>query len=144
MQKMSLLTKGTIVAILLALVLSSFPTTNALAKGNTQNLEDKWDQLVTNYNRQSIHHNSAHNWVDHWLKTEKKTSLTDKAEVRKHLSICNSAIASAGSIVAIHAGFDGTGKVIDKAQARKSIQDLAYYLRQHAGSIKNLKEHMGE
>jgi hypothetical protein len=143
MKKMSLLTKGTIVAVLLALVLSSFPTVNALAKGDTK-LEEKWDQLVTNYNRQSVNHTSAHKWVDRWIKTDKKATASEKAEVRKHLSICNSALTSAGAIVARHAGFDASGEVIDKGLARESIKDLAYYLRQHAGSIKNLKEHMGQ
>ena len=141
MKKMSLLTKGTIIAMLLALVLSSFPTTEALAKGDTR-LEQKWDQLVTNYNRQTVNHTSAHNRVDRWLLTNKKATTPEKREVSKHLSICNSAIAAAGSIVAIHAGFDANGEVINKGLARQSIQDLANYLRQHAGSIKNLQEHM--
>jgi hypothetical protein len=144
MKRMSLTTKCTIVAILIMLVLSSLPTVNVFAKGNNQNLETKWDQLVTNYNRQSTHHNSVHNWVEHWTKTHKKVSSSEKAEVRKHLSICNSAIASAGTIVAKHAGFDANGKVIDRAAAQKSIKDLAYYLRQHAGSVKNLQEHINQ
>jgi hypothetical protein len=142
MKKVSLLARCTIVIMLVAVVLASFPTANVLAKGNNQNLEDKWDQLVTNYSRQSTHHNSVHKWIDHWFMTQKKTSLSDKNEIRKHLSICNSAIASAGSIVAIHAGFDASGNVIDRGAARKSIKDLAYYLRQHAGSVKNLIEHL--
>jgi hypothetical protein len=144
MQKISLPAKCTIFAILIALVLSSFPISNVLAKGNNQNLENKWSQLVTNYNRQSINHKSAHNWVDHWLMTSKNATASDKAEVRKHLVICNSAIASAGTVVAQHAGFDMNGKVIDKSLARKSIKDLTYYLRQHAGSIKNLHEHVNK
>jgi hypothetical protein len=142
MQKISLFTKGTIVAILLALVLSSFPTVSVLAKGNTQGLENKWDQLVTNYNRQSTTHNSAHKWVENWLKS--KHGVSEKEEVQKHLSICNSALVSAGTIVWRHAGFDANGTVVDRALARQSIKDLANYLRQHAGSIKNMKEHMGE
>ena len=141
MQKMSVLAKCTVIALLVALVLSSFPTVAVLAKGNTENLENKWDQLVTNYNRQSINHNSAHNQVDHWFKTLKNRS-SDKAEVAKHLAICNSAIVSAGAIVSSHAGFDASGKVVDKASARKSIKDLSYYLRQHAGSLKDLQEHI--
>ena len=142
MQKVSLFAKCTIIAVLIALVLSSFPTLNVLAKSNTQNLEKKWDQLVTNYNRQSIHHNSVHNWVDHWFTTHKKASTSEKAEVSKHLSICNSAITSAGVIVSNHAGFDADGNVVDQGLAKKSIQDLVYYLRQHAGSVKNLQEHI--
>ena len=142
MQKMSVLAKCTVIALLVALVLSSFPTVAVLAKGNTENIENKWDQLVTNYNRQSINHNSAHNQVDHWFKTLKKGSSSEKAEVAKHLSICNSAIVAAGAIVSSHAGFDASGKIVDKASAQKSIKDLAYYLRQHAGSLKNLQEHI--
>ena len=38
---------------------------------------------------------------------------------------------------------DASGQVIDRGLATKSIKDLAYYLRQHAGSVKNLQEHMG-
>jgi hypothetical protein len=140
MSKMSVLAKGTIFAILIALVLSSFPTASVLARGNTTNLEKKWDQLVTTFNRQSMTHNSVHKWVDNWLKTHKNAS--ERAEVRKHLSICNSAIASAQEVVWSRAGFNADGKVIDKALARKSIKDLSYYLRQHAGSVKNLQEHI--
>ena len=143
MSKLSVVAKGAIIAILFALVLSSLPTASVLAAGNNGKLEEKWDQLVTNFDKQSVNHNSAHKWVENWLKTEKHATSSDKAEVRKHLSICNSALASAGSIVWSHAGFDASGKVIDKGLANKSIKDLAYYLRQHAGSIKNLQEHMG-
>lgn len=140
MSKMSVLAKGIILAILIALVLSSFPTANVLAGSNTKDLEDKWDQLVTNYNKQSLTHNGAHRWVENWLKTHKNAS--ERVEVKKHLSICNSALMSAQVIVSSRAGFDAKGKVIDRALALKSIKDLGYYLRQHAGSVKNLLEHM--
>jgi len=141
MSKMSVLAKGSVLAILIALVLSSFPTANVFAGSNTKDLEDKWDQLVTNFNRQSITHNGAHKWVENWLKTNKNTSASEKAEVRRHLSACNSALMSAQVIVASRAGFNAKGKVIDKALANKSIKDLGYYLRQHAGSVRNLLEH---
>jgi hypothetical protein len=142
MWKMSVFAKATVFAVLIALLFASFPANSVLAKGNKQGLEDKWSQLVSNYNRQSSNHNSAHKWVDHWLKTHKKASASEKAEVQKHLAICNSAIASAGSIVSQHVGFDAKGKVIDRAAAIKSIKDLSWYLRQHVGSVKNLGEHV--
>jgi hypothetical protein len=141
MSKMSVLAKGTVLAILIALVLSSFPTASVFAGSNTKNLEDKWDQLVTNFNKQSITHNGAHRWVENWLKTNKNTSASEKAEVRRHLSVCNSALMSAQVIVSSRAGFDAKGKVLDKALAIKSIKDLAYYLRQHASSVQNILEH---
>ena len=142
MSKMSVFTKAISFAVLIALVLASLPTVSVVAKGNTQGLEAKWNQLVDNYTRQSSNHDSAHRWVDHWLKTHKKASLSEKNEIQKHLSICNSAIIAAGSIVSKHAGFDAKGNVIDRGAARKSIKDLSYYLRQHIGSIKNLQGHL--
>jgi len=142
MSKMSVFTKAISFALLIALVLASLPTVSVVAKGNTQGLEAKWSQLVDNYTRQSSNHDSAHRWVDHWLKTHKKASLSEKNEIQKHLSICNSAIMAAGTIVSKHAGFDAKGNVIDRGAARKSIRDLGYYLRQHIGSIKNLQGHL--
>ncbi len=142
MSKMSLFAKATVFALLITLVFASFPMTSVIAKGNNQGLEDKWSQLVDNYIRQSSNHNSAHKWVDHWLTTDKKASVSEKSEVQKHLTICSSAIMSAGTIVSKHAGFDAEGKVIDRGAAIKSIKDLSYYLRQHAGSIKNLEDHI--
>ena len=145
MKKISPLARCMIATILVALVLSSFSTFNVFAKTNAQQkIEDKWSQLVSNYNRQSLHHNSAHNWVNHWLQVNKKLTASEKEDVTTYLSVCNSAIASAGTVVAKHAGFDARGNVIDRSLAKKSIKDLAYYLRQHAGSIKNLNEHVNQ
>lgn len=142
MSKLSNFSKAIVVALLITLVLASFPTSGVVAKGTNQGLEDKWSQLVDNYTRQSINHASAHKWVDHWLKTNKPATTSDKNEIQKHLSICNSALMSAGAIVAQHAGFDAQGNVIDRGAAIKSIKNLSYYLRQHAGSLKNLEEHL--
>lgn len=142
MLKMSALAKCTIISILLALAVSAFPTASVFAGANT-NLEDKWDQLVTRYNTQMVKHNGAHNAVDHWLVVHKYARASEKAEIRKHLSICNYAAYAAGIIVADHAGFDAKGNVTDRATAIKSIKDLSYYLQQHAGSVKNLHEHTG-
>ena len=127
-------------ALLMALVLASLPMSSVVAKGTTESLENKWDQLVSNYNTQSTNHSSVHKWVDHWLLTNK--SASDKAEVLKHLRICNSAILAAGAIVSKHSGFDAEGKVVDRSAALKSIKDLGFFLRQHAGSVKNLSEHI--
>ena len=130
----------TLFALLIALLFASFPTASVVAKGDKKALENKWNQLVSSYTRQYTNHASVHKWVDHWLINQKKVS--EKDEVQKHLTICNSAILAAGSIVAKRAGFDTEGNVIDRAAAIKSIKDLSYYLRQHAGSLKNLEEHV--
>ena len=95
MSRMSVFSKATVFAILIALLFASFPTTSVIAKGTNQGLEKKWSQLVDNYTRQNSNHNSAHRWVDHWLKTKKNASVSEKNEIQKHLNICNSAIVAA-------------------------------------------------
>ena len=144
MPKISVLSKAITLAILIVLVLASLPTVSVVAKSTNQGLEDKWSQLVTNYNRQYSNHASAHKWADHWLTTHKKASDSDKEKVEKHLAICNSSLMAAGVIVSKHAGFDSKGNVIDRAAAIKSIKDLSWYLRQHAGSIKNLSGYVNK
>ena len=138
MAKTSIFSKATVYTLLIALLFAYFPTSSVMAKKTNQGLEDKWSQLVTNYTRQSLHHTSVHKWVDRWLTNQKKESLSDRPDVQKHLTICNSAIMAAGTIVAKHAGFDASGNVIDRKAAIKSIRDLSDYLQQHAGAMKNL------
>lgn len=121
-----MLRKIPVFAILIALVLASFPTFGISAKGviNTQ-LERKWDQSVTNFNNQNFNHGRIHKLVDNRLSTNNIARASEKAKVQKHLSIYSSAIESAAVIVANHAGYDRDGKVIDR--------DLAYCLQMHAG-----------
>ncbi len=129
-------------AVLMALLLASFSTVGAVAKSNTTGLESKWDQLVTNYDRQVLTHDSAHHWAEVWLMQNKNASASDKAKIQKHLDICNSAMAGATTIVMKHEGFDGKGKVVDKAAAQKSVKDLNKLLLAHAASVKNLSAHV--
>jgi hypothetical protein len=142
MLKTSVFFKAAMLAILITLVFASFPTASAFARGDQPALQSRWSDLVNNFERQSINHLSAHRWVEHWLATHKKASVSERAEIEKHLTICNSAFMSAAAIISEHAGFDAKGKVVERASAVKSIKDLAYFLRQHAGSLKNLQEHM--
>jgi hypothetical protein len=139
MFKTTVMFKATVLAILIALLMASLPTASVVAKDTNTSLEQKWDQLVNNYNTQNVNHASVHKWVDHWMI---KAPASRKAEVQKHLGICNSAIIAAGIVVSKHAGFDAKGNLVDRATAIKSIKDLSYYLRLHAGSVKNLKEHI--
>lgn len=137
-----MLRKAFVFAILIALALASFPTSGVLAKdAKLGKLETKWEQLVDRYNVQTINHDSVHKMTTNWLKTAKNPSASEKAEVYKHLAICNSALAAAQQIVSNHAGFDRSGKVIDRALANTSIKQLANYLQQHANSVKHLKIH---
>ena len=138
-----MLKKVTVFAILIALVLASFPTLGVSASGVVDTkLEKKWEQLVTNFNNQNFNHLRVHKLIDNWYKTHKNAPTSDKTEIQKHLAICNTAIESAMVMVANHSGFDRDGKVIDRDLARQSVKDLAYYLQQHAGSARNLKGHI--
>jgi hypothetical protein len=130
------------IAVLMALLLALLSTTGVMAKGNNQGLEEKWDQLIANYNRQSMGHTSAHHWADAWIMKNKDASAADIAEIKKHLNICNSALASATTIVMKHEGFDSAGKVVDKAAAQKSVKDLNKLLLLHAASVRNLSAHV--
>jgi hypothetical protein len=135
--------KITVIAVLLALMLASFPMSSVFAKDLIiDKMESKWDQLVDRYNTQSVTHERIHKQVTDFIKNTKNLKAADKAELDKHLAICNSALATAKTIVANHAGFDAKGNVVDRAVAAKTLDTLANVLQRHVGSIKNLNEHM--
>jgi hypothetical protein len=144
MSKTSIATRVISFAVLITLLLASFPTASVVAKGNNQGLETKWDQLVKSYNRQAVTHNSAHRWAENWLNDNRNSSDAKKAEIERHLNICNTALASATAIVLKHNGFDAKGRVVDKAAAQKSVKDLAQNLQLHAASIRNLNKHVNQ
>ena len=142
MFKTSVATRVISFAVLITLLFASFPTAAAAAKTNNQGLETKWAQLVDSYNRQSVTHNSAHHWADQWMMDNRTASDAKKAEVQRHLTICNAALASATTLVMKHNGFDAKGYVVDKAAAQKSVKDLAQSLQRHAASVRNLDAHV--
>jgi hypothetical protein len=142
MSKISVATRVISIAVLMAIMLAAFPATTAVAKTNDQGLAVKWHELVTSYNRQSVTHNSAHHWVEVWLKQHKNASAADKAKVEKHLSTCNSALAAAAAVVMKHEGFNAKGDVVDKAAAKRSVTKLNQALLLHAGSIRQLEAHI--
>ena len=133
--------KIAVVAMLIALVVAVLPTSGVLAaRGTNEELEKKWDQLVTNFNRQNLDHSKAHKWVDAWLAKNQKAA--DKTEVMRHLNICNTALMDAHAIVTRHAGFDANGKLLKPALAYQSIKDLSNALQLHAASVRKLAEHV--
>ena len=131
--------KISVIAILIALVLASFPMSGVFAKDDdAKALESKWDQLVDRYGDQFFLHGKIHKTFENWLSTHKNASASDKAAIQNHLDVCNSALASAGALVKAHPGFDSSGNVIDRAAARTTLMRLANYLQQHAGSVKSM------
>ena len=133
----------TVIAILIALMVSVVQVVGvSAAPGTDAELEAKWDQLIKNFNRQNVAHERVHNWAYNWLAKEKKVSAANKRDVEQHLAVCNSSILTAHSIVARHAGFTASGKLLNRNLAYNSIKQLADALRAHAASIKNMREHM--
>ena len=139
MFKTSVATRVISFAVLITLLLASFPTAVAAAKDNNRGLEAKWAKLIDVYNRQAVTHNSAPRWVAQWLSDHKKAPARKKAEVQKNLAISNAAWAPVPSIVFSHNGFDAQGNVVDKAAARQSVKDLSKALQRYKASIKSLR-----
>ena len=139
MFKTSVATRVISFAVLITLLLASFPTAVAAAKDNNRGLEAKWAKLIVLYHRQSTIHNSAPRWVAQWMSDNGKAPARRKAELRKDLAISNGAWAPVLSIAVSHNGFDAQGNVVDKAAARRSIKDLSKALQRYNASIKNLK-----
>ena len=139
MLKTSVATRVISFAVLITLLLASFPTAVAAAKDNNRGLEAKWAKLIDIYNRQSMTHNSAPRWVAQWMSDHKKAPARKKAELKKDLEISNAAWAPVPSIVMRHNGFDAQGNVVDKAAARQSVKDLSRALQRYNASIKKLK-----
>jgi hypothetical protein len=139
-----MLRKIAVFVLLFVLVMAAFPTNNVLAKDAiAEKLEKKWDQLVESYKTQSITHDKTHKLVENYLKTHKNIKAADKTELEKHLAVCNSALDSAKAVYNNHAGFDASGNVIDRGVAQQTLKTFANVLQQHAGSVRNLKAHMG-
>jgi len=138
MFKTSVATRVISLAVLVTLLLASFPTAVAAAKDNNRGLEAKWAKLVVLYKRQSQIHNSAPRWVK-WTTNNSTASKSKKAELQKDLAISNAAWASVPSIVMSHNGFDAQGNVVNKAAARQSVKDLSRALQRYNASIKKLK-----
>jgi hypothetical protein len=139
MYKTSVAARVVSFAVLVTLLLASFPTAAAAAKTNNRGLETKWAKLVDSYNRQSLTHNSAQHWVTQWMINNRKAPYSKKADIQRYLASSNTAWVAATFIAMRHNGFDANGKVIDKAAAQQSINDLAQALQRHAGAIRNLK-----
>ena len=125
-------------ALLLALLLASFPTTVGVAKSNNPGLERKWTKLVGLYRRQAQIHYSAARWVE-WVINNAETSKSKKAELQKALTTSNAAWGPVPAIALRHSGFDANGNIVDKAAARQSVKDLSKALQRHNAAVKRLK-----
>lgn len=139
MLKTSTATRVFSFAVLIALLLASFPTAATAAETNKSGLEAKWAKLVDTYNRQSRYHSGSHRWVEQWLADNSRASKSKKADLQKALTTSDTAWAAATFIVMRHNGFDAEGNIVDRAAAQKSVKDLARALQRYMGAIRKLK-----
>ena len=139
MFKTSVATRVISLAVLIALLLGSFPTPAAAAKENNRGLEAKWAKLVDTYERQALIHNGTSRWVDQWLSDHRRAPASKKAEILSDLAKSNAAWGPVPYLVMRHNGFDAQGNVVDKAAAKQSVTELSQALKRYKGSIKNLK-----
>lgn len=126
-------------AVLLSLLLASFPTAVVAAKSDNRGLEAKWAKLIETYNRQAIIHNSVPHQVAHWMSDYRRAPKRIKAEIQKDLDLSNTAWVPVASLVMKHSGFDANGKIIDKAAAQQSIKDLSKAIQRYKTATRNLK-----
>ena len=139
----SVLWKATAIAGVLVRVLAALPMVTVFAANESnKNIETRWTNAVKAFDKQAMSHHTAHRLVENWLKSHKNAKASETAEVERHLATCNSSLYAAQQVVYTHAGFDASGKVIDRAQAIQSIKLMTKYIQQHAASIKNIKEHL--
>jgi hypothetical protein len=139
MFKTSIATRVLWFAVLIALLLASFPTAATAAPTNESGLEGKWAKLVATYNRQSRFHDGANRWVEQWIADNPKASKSKKAELRKALLTSNTAWTAATYIAMRHNGFDTEGNIVDRAAAQKSVKDLSRALQRYSGAIRSVK-----
>ena len=127
------------VAVLIALLLASFPTAATAAKTNNQGLKAKWAKLVDTYNRQSKNHDGSHRAVTQWLSDNRRAPKAKKAELQQALAKSDAAWAAATAIVISHNGFDANGNIVDKAAAQRSAKELAGALQRYIGSLRQVR-----
>jgi hypothetical protein len=142
MFKMSVLSKVTTFAIIIALVLASLPMTSVFAGSpEKEKLEAKWDELNQMFKTQKSSHNLVERMHKNWhANVEKNATPAEKAAFDRNLSVCDTALVAAETIIANHEGFDKKGKVIDLVPATKSVKDLNTYILKHASALKNIRE----
>ena len=118
MFKTSVATRVISFAVLITLLLASFPTAVGAAKTNNQGLETKWAKLVAVYNRQSIIHAGAPRWVEQWLNDHRRAPASKRAELQRDLTKSNTAWAPAPLIV--HEEFESAHSSIQYGRVKSS------------------------
>jgi hypothetical protein len=139
MSKMSLVSKGTVIATIIAMTLAAFSATSVFAAGSTTTATSTQavnSGLVQSWKIEnaSIQFESAVlNRFDRSLDgTAESGNLVNRDERSVPMAYKDFSLIlnKAQAVVSAHAGFDASGAVTDQTQAAKSVQDLSIYLSQ--------------
>ena len=133
---MKVMTKNMVFATAIALILlfssatsvfaASFGQASTILNGG-QNLESQWKGELTVLQRYKFLDNQIAKWMNDWLQTPR--SLHEKTRKNRLTNEAHLTLQQAEILAIKHPGFDANGKVVDKAQAAKSVRSLAVYLQ---------------
>jgi hypothetical protein len=142
MSKMSLVSKGTVIATVIAMALAAFSATSVFAAGSTttaastqtivSGLEQSWKLDSSSIQIESAVLNRFDRALD---STSENGNIVNRDERSVPMAYKDFSLIlnKAQAVVSAHAGFDATGAVTDQTQAAKSVQDLSKYLSELRG-----------
>ncbi len=128
--------RSSITAAIITLAFASISATSVFAMGLVprnahivdQKLASQWKEQLIDLKVEKFLGSNIMKWDTKWMQT--KPSHYKRVKESKFATIIAFNFQQAENIVTKHAGFDPKGKVIDKAQATKTIQRLELYLHQ--------------
>lgn len=125
-----MLRKVSVFAMLIAIVLASFPSVGAQAAGGEQakKLEAKWSQYVKSVNRMTFLHDKIDVKAAKWLKEHKHAQEHTRYQIANHLDAYHANLDAAKAIVQAHEGFNAKGKVVDIGAADKTVKHLGDHI----------------
>ncbi len=143
MLKKTIVSKGTIVATIVALTLAAISATGAFAAGPTKPsqtsaqaaaavLQNDWKFDASLFKLES----AAFNHVDSLLdsnarrRSDVDTSGRNGKERTRTFITVNMILDKAQALIKDHAGFDATNQVTDQTQAQKTVKQLNVYLNE--------------
>lgn len=125
-----MLRKVYVFAMLIAIVLASFPSVGVQAAGGekAKKLEAKWSQYVKSVDRMTFLHDKIDVKAAKWLKEHKNAKDPTRNHLANHLKAYHTNLNAAEKIVQAHDGFDAKGKVVDLGAADKSVKHLGEHI----------------
>lgn len=137
---LALFPRMALLAIIVALLLASFPVVGVLAAPASgqppisKNLDLAWQNKLRTLQNEGLFYDSIRLYPADFDKP------SDLAKTHEYLEKYGVALRAANTIVFNHSGFDIKGNVLNEIQADQSVRDLAMYLQMMRG----LREKMGE